>query len=98
MSFLKETDYHGSRSYDGEQPAEGFIHHFRLRASLTFAWIRLQIEKFIALTAAPLRTSLVHHGEKHFTVLGSRQRAVPARRPITDIFPVPDSNNALRRK
>lgn len=98
MSFFKETDYHGSRTYEDEPAVQGFIGRFRLRASLTFAWVRLQIEKFLHLGVAPLHTSsLMHRGEKHFTMLGTRQRAARASRPITDLFPISNSNDRARR-
>ncbi len=91
MSFLKETDYHGSRAYDGEPAAEALIDHFRLRVSLTLAWARLQIAKLMRPSVASTRTgttSLVHRGEKHFTLLGARPRTLPAHRRITEIFPI----------
>ena len=93
MSFLKETDYSGSRSYEREPTARAVIDQFLLRLSLTFAWTRLQIEKILCAGVAPLRTSsLIDHGDKHFTVLGSTQKSLPARRRITEIFPIAESD------
>jgi hypothetical protein len=95
MSFLKDTNYHGGRAYAGERAWES-IEHFHLRTSLTWAWIKLKIEKLLRLRAAPLRpSSLIHGGEKHFTLLGNRQ---PARRPISDIFPISNRNDRPGRK
>jgi hypothetical protein len=98
MSFLKETNYRGGRTYDGEG-AQNSVDYFRLRVSLTIAWVRLKIEKLLHLRAAPSPiSSHVHLGGKHFTVLGSRRRPLPARRPISDIFPISSSNDRPRRK
>lgn len=97
MTFFKETDYHGSRTYDVEPQVP--VNHFGLRLSLTFAWARLQIDKFFRWVAPPVRTSsLMDGGEKHFTMLGSRQRAVTARRRIMELFPVSDAADRSRSK
>lgn len=96
MSFLKETDYHGSHAYDGEGAARTLVEHFGQRASLTFAWMKLQIESLVRRIAAPTTSSLVDHGEKHFTLLGNKQRVIPVRRPITDIFPIANCNEPPR--
>ena len=98
MSFLRETDYHGSRRYDGPRPAYLILDHLRLRLSLIVAWAGLQVEKWLHLGARPLRTSsLIDHGEKHFSLLGARPRAARPRRPITDIFPIPVSIDRPRK-
>ena len=98
MSFLRETDYHGSRRYDGPQSANLVFDHLRLRVSLIVAHVGLQIEKLRQFGVAPLRTAaLIDHGEKHFSLLGARPRAVRARRPITDIFPIPVSIDCPRK-
>ena len=92
MSFLKETDYHGSRRYDGQESARIALEALRLRVSLIVGWAALQTRKFLHLGARPPRTSsLVDHGEKHFTLLGARPQPIPARRQITEIFPIPSS-------
>ncbi len=98
MSFLKETNYRGGRTYDGEG-AQNSVDYFRLRVSLTVAWARLKIEKLLHLRSSlsPI-SSHVHFGGKNFTVLGSRRRPLPARRPISDIFPISNSNDRPRRK
>lgn len=99
MSFLKETDYHGSRRYDGAQSAHVILDHLRLRLSLLFAWVGLQVEKWLRFGAGSPRTaSIIDHGNKHFSSLGGRPRAVPARRPITDIFPIPASIDRPRNQ
>jgi hypothetical protein len=99
MSFLRETDYHGSRRYDGPRPAHLILDHLRLRLSLIAAWVGLQVEKWLHLGATPLRTSsLIDHGEKHFSLLGARPRPARARPPITDIFPIPDSIDRPRNR
>ena len=98
MSFLKETDYHGSRRYDGPGSTHVLLDHLRLRLSLGFAWAGLKVEKWLRLGAASPRTaSLIDHGHKHFSSLGERPRAVPARRPITEIFPIPASVDRPRK-
>jgi hypothetical protein len=95
MSFLKETDYSGSRTYDGQPSARVLISHFRLRVALTFAWARLKIERFIRLGVASMRPSVpVQHG---FTLLGAKRRSLPIRRPITDVFPIPNSDDRRRK-
>lgn len=94
MSFFKETDYHGSRTYDVDPAAYVFIDHLRLRVSLTFAWVRLKIERFIRLGVAPTPTSsLIHRGQKHFTLLGTKDQPRPARPPISEIFSLSDLND-----
>jgi hypothetical protein len=98
MSFLKETDYHGSRRYGGAQPAHRILDDVRLRVALIVAYVRLNIERLLRFRAAPDRTfSLIDHGEKHFSLLGARPRAVRPRRPITDMFPIPDSIDRPRK-
>jgi hypothetical protein len=98
MSFLRETDYHGSRRYDGAQSARTILDHLRLRVSLIVAYVGLQIEKLRHLGVSPLRPSaLIDHGEKHFSLLGARPRAARPRRPITDIFPIPVSIDRPRK-
>ena len=98
MSFLKETEFSGRRTYEREAATHVVADDFRLRVSLTFAWARLQVEKFMRLWVAPRQaSSLVHHGEKHFTLLGTRRPALPARRPITDVFPLSPSNGRPRK-
>lgn len=97
MSFFKETDYHGSRAYAGDPPAH--VDHFRLNLSLTFAWAKLQIEKFMRLGAPPQETSsLLSHGEKHFTLLGSKEQPLPAHRPLSEIFSLSESSGGPRGK
>ena len=51
MSFLKETNYHGSRIYDGD-PADQGCMDFGLRWSLALAWTALQLKKFGRLLLA----------------------------------------------
>lgn len=97
MSFFKETDYHGTRAYAGDPPAH--VDHSRLNVSLTFAWVKLKIEKFIRLgTPAPKASSLVAHGERHFTLLGSKEQPLPAHRPLSEIFSVRESSGGSRGK
>jgi hypothetical protein len=95
MSFLKDTDYSGSRAYDGEPAARVLIDHFRLRLALTFAWTRLKIEKFMELIAAP--TSPSAPTPRGFSMLGAKQQALPPPRRITDVFPLPNSDDRARR-
>ena len=98
MSFIRETDYHGSRRYDGAQSANLILDHLRLRVSLIVAYVGVQIQKMLHFGVAPLRTSsLIDHGEKHFASLGVRPRAVRMRRSITDIFPIPASIDRPRK-
>jgi hypothetical protein len=80
MSFLKETDYHGSRTYGGEPATEAQL-DYRLRLSVAFAWVGLQMKKLMRLGATPTRSlSLVHDGEKRFTLLGATPRVLPKHR------------------
>jgi hypothetical protein len=95
MSFLKDTDYSGSRTYDGEPAARVLIDHFRLRVALTFAWARLKIEKFMQLIAGP--TSPPAPTPRGFSMLGAKQQALPPRRRITDVFPIPNSDDRPRK-
>ena len=98
MSFFKETDYHGSRTYDADPAACVFVDHLRLRVSLTVAWARLKIGKLMHRAVdAPQSSSLMYRGEKHFTLLGNRQRALPARPPISEIFSS-DLNDRSRKR
>jgi hypothetical protein len=99
MSFFKETDYHGSRTYDVDPAAYLFLDHLRLRLSLTIAWARLKIGKLICRAVdAPQSSSLMYRGEKHFTLLGNRQRALPARPPISEIFSSSDLIDRQRKR
>lgn len=95
MSFLKSTDYSGGRAYDREPAARVLVDHFRLRAALTFGWAKLNLDRFIQFIAAPTKPSPpVHRG---FSVIGAKQKPLPARRPITDVFPIPDSADHPRK-
>lgn len=86
MKRRRQADYHGSRSYGGDEPAGS-----RLRLDLTVlaGWARQQLEKLMragAPQADEFRT-LVHAGEKNFSVLGA---ANENRREIaTSIWPSP---------
>jgi hypothetical protein len=96
MLFARETDYHGSRRYEGAQSVPALAEHLRLRVTLTFAWAGLLIRNLLRFGAGSPRTStIVDHGEKHFTLLGVRPPAVPAR-SISDIFPIPAPSNRPR--
>lgn len=97
MSFPKETDCRATPTGDGDSAPQLAWDDLRLRVSLLFSWTRLQIEKlFHVRRAAPRSSSLVHGGEKHFTLLGARRRPAPAPRRITDIFPISDRNDPPR--
>jgi hypothetical protein len=95
MSFLKSTDYSGGRTYDGAPAARAVVDHFRLRIALNFAWARLKIARFMRFIAAP--TSPSAPTARGFTMLGSKQPALPPRRRITDIFPIPNSDGLPRK-
>jgi len=71
------------------------MEHVRARISLIFAWIVLQLKNLVRPTDGSRRPSppLIHGGEKHFTVLGAQHPAVQARRRITELFPIANSND-----
>ena len=94
MSFLKETNYHGSRTYDGDPADQGRM-DFGLRWSLAFAWTALQLKKFGRLLLAAVQPT--PRAERGFTLLGTEQRTVPVHRPISDLFPIGASNEHASR-
>ena len=90
MSFLKETNYHGSRTYDGDPADHDRIDNFSLRWSVAFAWAMLQLKKFVRPTL-PARQP-TRRGEHGFSLLGTERHTVPVHTQITDLFPIPKSN------
>ena len=97
--FGRHTDYHGSRRYAAEKPIRRDADNRKLRTSLTLAWLKLQVEKFLRAGAPVSRTTwLVRGDEKHFTMLGLRPAERPSRPAITDIFPIAKDDGRTAEK
>jgi len=94
MSFLNDTNFSGSRRYEAEPASQSTTAFYRLRAGLILAWARQRIGKIFLLIAPPTKTSAP--ARRGFTVLGGKQQPVAARRPITDVFPIPTSADRPR--
>ena len=87
--FGKHADYHGTRRYVAEKPFRTDAGQLGLRASPAFAWLKLQIEKFLRAGAPDSSTTwLLRDDEKHFTLLGAKASKRPREPDITDIFPI----------
>jgi hypothetical protein len=95
MSFLNGTEDSARRGHEGASVARVLIDQFRTRISLIFAWTVLQLRKFVRpVTDSRRPLPLIHGGEKHFTILGTQQQpAIAPRRPITELFPIANSND-----
>jgi len=78
--FGKHADYHGTRRYVAEKPFRTDAGQLGLRASPAFAWLKLQIEKFLRAGAPVSSTTwLLRDDEKHFTMLGAKGFETPSR-------------------
>ena len=78
-------DYHGSRSYEMDEPPIG-------RTSLALAWIlsgaKRRFKSFMLWAAPPSSsTTLLDHGERHFSKLGARPAPKRPRRGDQCPFP-----------
>jgi hypothetical protein len=78
MKWRRETDYHGSRSYDSDTV------RVPGRISLALAWltaiVKRRFERLAALGARPPeRNLLIGQGEHHFSLLGASARSPAAR-------------------
>lgn len=95
--FGRHTDYHGTRKYADARPHHPRVKRFGLSPSLTLAWVKHQVEKFLRAGAPPDTTTwLVRDGERHFTTLGMPPAERNSKPRISDIFPVP-ANDQNRR-
>ena len=94
MSFRKETNYHSSRAYGRKPGAEKLVTRLLLRIALPFTWATRQIGKLLHSGVAPMQAS---SSERHFAQPATQQRAHPARRTISEIFPIPNSNGRARK-
>ena len=95
MSFLNEPEDSSSRRRDDALVPRLLIDQFRTRISLIFAWTILQIRKLVRpVTDSRQPSPLIHGGEKHFTILGTQQQpAIAPHRPISELFPIANSND-----
>jgi len=94
MSFLNNTNFSGSRRYEMEPDSHSTTAFYRQRTGLILAWARQRIGEILRVIAPPTKASApVRRG---FSVLGAKQEPVAARRPITDVFPIPTSADRPR--
>ena len=89
-------DFHGSGIYETDDAPVG-------QASLALAWIlngtRRRLKRFIMWAAPPSSsTTLLHHGERHFSKLGARPSNQPPARADDCPFPkkAPRTDNNWR--
>ena len=85
MQWGRRRDYHGSRSYDLEEPAIS-------RASLLLAWIvsgaKRRFRTMLDWVAPPSSsTTLLRDGERGFSLLGSDESSERRARAVDCPFP-----------
>jgi hypothetical protein len=96
MSFLKDTDYSGSRKYEPDSSNPRGAFNFGLTWSLTVAWAALKLRKFARLALAAVEPT--PRADRGFTLLGAEQRSISRHRPISDLFPVNENVSKIRHE
>lgn len=82
MKWRREIDYHGSRAYSAERPAEGLG---------IFAWLKCHVEDWLRFGARPSTSTVLRleGGESRFSLLGANNdRGAP---PADCAFPTPEN-------
>jgi hypothetical protein len=85
MKWRRELDYHGSRSYVGNEPPVNML-------GLTFAWmaniVRGKLRKLGTRSVSPV--VLLHDGQHSFSLLGANSRSDAADCPFPIKAEIPD--------
>ena len=81
MKWRRETDYHGSRSYGGQEPPVKML-------GLTLAWVLNIVRGKLRRVRAPV--VLLHDGEHNFSLLGADSRSGSADCPFPIKAEIPD--------
>ena len=86
MRFLRETDYHGSKSYEADEPPIGRAR--LIAASLAIAARRIFRDLLNALAPSSSSTVLLRNSERTFSLLGSDTSNRPDRSAEDSPFPL----------
>jgi hypothetical protein len=85
MKWRREVDYHGSRSYGGQEPP---VNMLSLMAAWVVGIVRGKLRRAHARSVSPV--VLLHDGQHSFSLLGAKSRSGGADCPFPIKAEVPD--------